>query len=90
MPGKSKKSQILTTLDPEQEAAFQAWYATRAADQGLDPNPDDPRHFYDYRAAFRAGAEPDMTGHWPSQFKLEGHPRLILDGIDTRTGQPAP
>lgn len=72
---------------PGDEAAFQQWYAARAQALGLNPNPDDPQHFYDYRAAFRAGAEPDASGHWPSQFKLEGHPRLILDGVDTRTGE---
>jgi hypothetical protein len=52
-------------------------------------NPDDPRHFYDWRAAYSAGATPDESGHWPSEFKREGHPRLIIDGIDTRTGEPA-
>lgn len=70
------------------EPQFQDWYAGHAQNLGLNPDPDDPLHFYDYRAAFRAGAAPDETGHWPSQFKREGHPRLILDGVDTRTGQP--
>lgn len=68
--------------------AFRQWYAAQAQRWGLDPNPDDPRHFYDYRAAFRAGAAPDASGHWPSTFKREGHPQLVVDGIDTRTGQP--
>ena len=76
----------LETPAPE-ERRFQNWYAEQSAKLGLDPNPDDPRHFYDYRAAFKAGAQPDETGHFPSEFKLEGHPRLILEGIDTRTGE---
>ena len=35
----------------------------------------------------------DGLPHWPSEFKLEGHPNLIVDGVDTRTGllnQPDP
>lgn len=71
------------------EQEFQTWYADRAARLGLDPNPDNPQHFYDYRAAHAAGAEPDQTGHWPSEFKREGHPRMIVDGLNTKTGQPA-
>jgi hypothetical protein len=69
------------------EAEFQSWYADRAKRQGLNPNPDDPQHFYDYRAAHAAGAEPDATGHWPSKFKLEGHPRMVLNGVNTKTGE---
>jgi hypothetical protein len=69
-------------------AAFDEWYAKHAARLGLNPDPYDPQHYYDYRAAFAAGAEPDDNGHWPSKFKLEGHPNLIVDGIDTRTGKP--
>lgn len=71
-----------------EEEAFQRWYAKRAKEQGLDPNPDDPRHHYDYRAAFKAGAEPNEEGHWPSEFKREGHPRMVVDGVNTKTGEP--
>ena len=42
--------------------------------------------FYDYEAAKKAGVTgPDKTGHWPSEFKKEGHPNLIIDGLDTRS-----
>lgn len=79
-----------TQIDAElaSERQFRQWYSGHASRLGLNPNPDDPRHFYDYRAAFRAGARPDAQGHWPSQFKREGHPRLVIGGVDTRTGQP--
>ena len=70
-----------------EELEFQQWYQIWASRLGLNRDPDDPQHFYDYRSAFKAGAQPDAMGHWPSQFKMEGHPRLILNGIDTRTGQ---
>lgn len=84
-----------STLPGEEEDMFQLWYATHARERGLNPNPDDPRHFYDYRGAFLGGAEPDVFGHWPSEYKREGHPRLFLPnektGVveDTRTGRPA-
>jgi diguanylate cyclase (GGDEF)-like protein len=70
------------------ESEFRAWYQDEAIRNNLSPDPDDPRHFYNYRAAFRSGAEPDETGHWPSKFKREGHPNLIIDGVDTRTNEP--
>jgi hypothetical protein len=73
-----------------QEQAFQAWYAQVAEQYGLHPNPDHPEHYYDWRAAFRAQAMPTEEGHWPSQFKTAGHPNLVIEGIDTRTGQPVP
>jgi hypothetical protein len=66
------------------EAAFQRWYAEMARRFGLDANPDG--QFYDYRAAFAAGAEPDESEHWPSQFKQSGHPNEIVGGFNTRTG----
>lgn len=73
----------------EKPDGFNRWYAKHAKAQGLSPNPDAPEHFYDYRAAYRAGATPDESGHWPSEFKREGHPRLVIDGVDTRNGLPA-
>jgi len=56
---------------------FTTWYAKHAKQLGLNPDPDDPKHFYDYRAAFKAGVEPDEKGHWPDTYKLPGHPTLL-------------
>jgi len=75
----------------DEEPVFQSWYQGWASKMGLDPNPDDPRHFYDYRAAFRAGDEPSMTSdglHWPSTHKTDDHPNLIVGGMNTKTGKP--
>ena len=63
----------------ENEAMFSVWYGAWAKTLGLNPDPDDPRHFYDYRNAFLAGANPklspeDFKFHWPDEFKLKGHP----------------
>ncbi len=82
------KTAQTTTLNTEDELRFRNWYDTYSKQLGLNPNPDDPRHFYDYRGAYGAGAVPDETGHWPSQFKREGHPNLTINGVDTRTGIP--
>ena len=77
------------------EKAFQDWYFEVARKFNLDPNPDDPRHHYDYRAAYSAGAYPDETGHWPSVYKSEDHPNRyvkLANGliIDTINMQPIP
>jgi hypothetical protein len=81
---------VARTGDAFDEAAFRDWYSRWSKITGISPNPDDPEHYYDYRAAFNAGVSPqidpeDGRYHWPSEFKREGHPRLIIDGVDTRT-----
>lgn len=79
----------ITRLDEQQEANFQTEYAAVAKGLGLSADPDDPRHFYDYRGLFKAeGALRPVDNHFPSKFKLDGHPNLIVDGVDTRTGRP--
>ena len=73
--------------DSTKEAKFQTEYRTLAVRSGIDPNPDNPMHKYDYRRAWEAGAMNTKDGHFPSEFKLPGHPRIIVDGRDTRTGR---
>lgn len=75
---------------PVDESAFRQWYSTMAQRYGLNPDPDDPSQFYDYRAAFQAGASPDQTGHWPSDFKIEGHPNMVVGGFHVQTGERVP
>lgn len=58
---------------PEMEKEFQAWYAERVKNMGLNPNPDHPKHFYDTRGAWLAG-ERSTTDHLPDKYKLPGHP----------------
>lgn len=72
-----------------EEQRFRAWYTPIAEANGIDTNPDDPAHHYNYRAAFRAGASPGPDRHWPSQFKDATHPNRYVDGEDTITGRPA-
>lgn len=79
---------LMSALSPLDEADFQNWYRGAIRGTPINPNPDDPRHFYDYRSAYLSGVNgPNQTGHWPSTFKLEGHPRMVLDGMNTKTGK---
>jgi hypothetical protein len=76
----------------ESEQSFADWYQGWAEKTGISPDPDDPRHKYDYRAAYQAGAEPEISPednqyHWPSEFKADDHPNRYVDGIDTKTGK---
>ena len=70
----------------KEEAEFQKIYGKYAKQYGLNKNPDDPNHHYDYRAAIRAGHKPDKTGHWPSVYKEDAHPDRFIRGVDTKTG----
>lgn len=84
----SSPNLLMMRLDPFDEMNFRKWYSQNVASRGLSPNPDDPEHLYDYRAAWKSGASADPSGHMSSQFKQIGHPRYFLDGRDTTTGQP--
>lgn len=81
-------------IDPltpdEQEVAFQEWYAYWADITGIDPDPDHPEHYYDYRACYLGSGQPDEDLHWPSEYKLADHPDRFVDGIDTITGDHMP
>jgi len=72
-----------TQLDEKEEAEFQEWYSSEAKKRKLNPDPDNPLHYYDYRGFYRAqkrgqariGIE-EETGEeeFPDRFKKEGHP----------------
>jgi len=80
------------------EPEFRRWYSKIADKLGINPNPDDPEHYYDYRAFYgdmlqgKAEAPDAWGGHFTSKYKLPGHPRTYLDDgqgriFDTRSGQ---
>ena len=79
----------------EDETDFLSWYSKLAEKSNINPDPDDPRHYYDYRAAYEAGAELDERKHLPSEFKHDLHPdRYIIDKenlsiYDTKYEKPA-
>ncbi len=93
VPGEEPKAKIpaLTTLSPIEEQFFRVSFAKIAKENNLNPDPDDPRHFYDYRALFEETGKLKIgpQKHFPSKFKILGHPNLIVNGRDTRTGEQA-
>ena len=58
----------------------------------LQDNDIDPRELevYDFRQAMMTGAKRDESGHWPSDFKYETHPDIVVGGFHTKTGQRVP
>ena len=71
-------------FDPGQgdDPDFLDWYSNMAELSGIDPNPDDPRHYYNYRAAYESGASLDKKKHLPSEFKHDLHPNRFIVGKD--------
>ena len=69
-------------LAPEEDVEFSHWYSDIAEKSNLSPDPDDPRHYYDYRAAHEAGATLDERKHLPSEFKHDLHPNRFIIGKD--------
>ena len=66
----------------EEDFEFSDWYADLAKKSDLSLDPDDPRHYYDYRAAYKAGADLDERKHLPSEFKHDLHPDRFIVGKD--------
>ena len=77
------------------EEDFLKWYSNLAKKSGIDSNPDDPRHYYDYRSAYKAGANMDSAMHLPSEFKHDLHPdrytinKKDLSIYDSKYDKPA-
>ena len=64
------------------EEDFLKWYSNIAKKSGIDSNPDHPKHYYDYRSAYEAGAGLDERKHLPSEFKHDLHPNRFIVGKD--------
>ena len=69
-------------LAPEEDVEFSHWYSNIAEKSNLSPNPNDPRHYYDYKAAYESGAKLDKRKHLPSEFKHDLHPNRFIIGKD--------
>ena len=89
-----------TQLNPLDELMFQQWHdysGNIGGRQGLNKNPDDPGHLYDYRGQYKAGVPmmPDPGDnymlHGDSRFKKQGHGRSIVEEgdqfLDTKSGR---
>lgn len=76
-------------LSDDQEILFRSDFSEYADQWGIYPDPDSKEHYYDYRGLWidEGGIKPDSEGHLSSVYKLVGHPNLIIDGINTATGE---
>ena len=68
--------------ETEDDPGFSEWYSNLAERSDISQDPDDPRHYYDYRAAYKAGAGLDEKKHLPSEFKHDLHPNRFIVGKD--------
>ena len=60
---------------------FEEWYSNIVKNLGINPNPDDVEHFYDYRAAHKAGEPiPGPGQHMSSKYKSPLHPNRFVSG----------
>ena len=87
-------SPLSPSEETEDDPGFSEWYSNLAERSDISPDPDDPRHYYDYRAAYKEGASLDERKHLPSEFKHDLHPnRYIIDKdleiYDTKYEVPA-
>jgi hypothetical protein len=79
-----------TTLAPDKETQFQTDYKSWSDSSGMNPNPDAPEHFYDYRGAWQSGSMPTKKGgHWPDTYKLPGHPTFSVESKYYQPGMKA-
>ena len=62
----------------DDDVEFLDWYSNVARKSNLNPDPDDPRHYYDYRAAHKAGVKLDDSNHLPSRYKHDLHPNRFI------------
>ncbi len=68
---------------------FNDWWDIVVGIYNYDPNPDNPLHYYDYRAAFEAGHKiPENGKHWSSRFKHDLHPNRFVSGNDPSVNKP--
>jgi hypothetical protein len=79
------------------ESDFLSWYGNWATTTGLNSNPYDWRHYYDYRKAYEEGVSPqigtDGEYHWDSKFKHDLHPNRFINigeslWWDSKYGKP--
>lgn len=70
-----------------EDIAFNSWYRGWADRTGINPDPNDPKHQYDYKKAYDAGVDPKISEedgkyHWPSEYKGDNHPTRFKQNDD--------
>ena len=81
---------------PRVDNGFDKWYQYVSTTLGLDPNPDDPEHHYDYRGYYddlvKQGKQYEVIPegfHFPDTYKLPGHPTFSVESKYYKPGMDA-
>lgn len=84
-----------TRLNPEDEQSFRNWYSGYSASHGVDPDPDDPEHYYDLRGWWKESTPServitvnDPDAHLSDKYKRPGHPTFSDESIYHDPGDP--
>lgn len=85
------RQQFETGLPLFQDINFRNWYDTLSRLKGLNSNPTDRQHYYDYIGYWKSIGSPDYFednkgGHFPDTFKLPGHPLFSNQSIYYKPG----
>jgi len=77
--GKIDKRNFKTILSDKNEKEFVNWYKNVSITLGLNENPDDPNHHYDYRGYWLDNRKKDIDYtikdfHFPDTYKQPTHP----------------
>lgn len=96
--GKVDEKTFTTKLTKKQEDKFQNWYKNVSYELGLDSNPDNPLHAYDYRGFWLENKNKDIDYkqpdfHFTDTYKKPDHPTFSVEskyadkkyGIDPKT-----
>ena len=96
--GKVDEKTFTTKLTKKQEGKFQNWYKNVSYELGLDSNPDNPLHAYDYRGFWLENRNKDINYkqpdfHFTDTYKQPNHPTFSIEskyadkkyGIDPKT-----
>ena len=96
--GKVDEKTFTTKLTKKQEDKFQNWYKNVSYELGLDSNPDNPLHAYDYRGFWLENRNKDIDYtqpdfHFSDTYKKPDHPTFSIEskyadkkyGIDPKT-----
>lgn len=77
-----------TSLNPKDEESFRNWFSGYADSHGVDPDPDEPEHFYDARGWWKEADEQerfsvmsDPSSHLSDRYKMPGHPTFSDESV---------
>lgn len=97
IPGQYVRQYDLSDKPRSKDSGFDTWYKHVASTLGLNPNPDDPNHHYDYRGFYDEVVVPSGNQyavipqgyHFPDAYKLPGHETFSVESKYYKPGMSA-